>query len=137
MNKIIISGNLCKEIELKTTASNNSRLSNTVAVKNDFKTGDEYLTEFINIVAWNHNAEYLSKYATKGNKVLVEGRLTNRTYDKEDGTKGYTTEVVVEKVEILRSNNPDKAATENQQPTVDPFADIDNELPLTDDDLPF
>lgn len=144
MNKIIITGNLCKDIELRYTNSNIAVLQNTVAVKNDFKNADgEYDSEFINIVVWRQTAEFLNNYADKGSKVLVEGRLTTRSYDKQDGTKAYVTEVVAEKVELLDSkktaNNEQKAAENQQKETEqsDPFKEFGSEIVLTDDDLPF
>lgn len=144
MNKIIISGNLCKNIELRYTTSNIAVLQNTVAVRNDFKNADgEYDSEFINIVVWRQTAEFLNNYADKGSKVLVEGRLTTRSYDKQDGTKAYVTEVVAEKVELLDSkktaNNEQKAAENQQKETEqsDPFKEFGSEIVLTDDDLPF
>lgn len=141
MNKIIITGNLCKDIDLRYTPSNIAVVQNTVAVKNDFKNANgDYDSEFINIVVWRQTAEFLSKYADKGSKILVEGRLTNRSYDKQDGTKGYITEVVAEKIELL--NSPAKCGNNEQKPDEkiveqnDPFKDFGNEVDLTDD-LPF
>lgn len=145
MNKIIITGNLCKDIELRYTNSKIAVLQNTVAVKNDFKNADgEYDSEFINIVVWRQTAEFLNNYAAKGSKVLVEGRLTNRSYDKQDGTKGYITEVVAEKVELLDAKKKENASNVKQDTPVqeesvqsDPFKDFSSEIVLTDDDLPF
>ena len=143
MNKIIITGNLCKDIELRYTNSNIAVLQNTVAVKNDFKNADgEYDSEFINIVVWRQTAEFLNNYADKGSKVLVEGRLTTRSYDKQDGTKGYVTEVVAEKVELLDAKKKENATNEKQDASVqekqgDPFKEFGSEIVLTDDDLPF
>ena len=145
MNKIILSGNLCKEIELRFTTSQLAVLQNTVAVKNDFKNANgEYESEFINIVVWRQTAEFLSKYASKGSKVLVEGRLTNRSYEKQDGTKGYVTEVVAEKVELLgnRKEEPEKEVKESSSDPAktkdDPFAEFGQEIEQGNtDDLPF
>jgi single-strand DNA-binding protein len=142
MNKIILSGNLCKDIEVRYTTTNKPVVSNTIAVKNDFKNADgNYKSEFINIVLWNNQAEYLSKYAEKGSKVLVEGRLTNREYTKQDGTKGYVTEVIVNSIEILDRKKdgqaPVEAVVEETKVESDPFKDFQNELVLTDEDLPF
>ena len=104
MNKVILVGNLCKDIELKYTINGNATMSNTLAIKNDFKNANgEYDNEFVNVVFWKQNAEFLNKYAEKGNKLLVEGRITTRSYDKQDGTKGYITEVMAEKIEILNT----------------------------------
>ncbi len=143
MNKIVITGNLCKDIELRYTTSNIPVLQNSVAVKNDFKNANgEYDSEFINIVVWRQTAEFLNNYAAKGSKVLVEGRLTTRSYDKQDGTKGYVTEVVAEKVELLDAKKKENDANEKQDASVqekqsDPFKQFGSEIVLTDDDLPF
>lgn len=143
MNKIIITGKLCKDIELRYTTSNIPVLQNSVAVKNDFKNANgEYDSEFINIVVWRQTAEFLNNYAAKGSKVLVEGRLTTRSYDKQDGTKGYVTEVVAEKVELLDAKKKENATNEKQDASVqekqgDPFKEFGSEIVLTDDDLPF
>lgn len=143
MNKIVITGKLCKDIELRHTTSNIPVLQNSVAVKNDFKNANgEYDSEFINIVVWRQTAEFLNNYAAKGSKVLVEGRLTTRSYDKQDGTKGYVTEVVAEKVELLDAKKKENATNEKQDASVqekqgDPFKEFGSEIVLTDDDLPF
>lgn len=144
MNKIIIVGNLCKDIELKYTNNNIAVIQNSVAVRNDFKNAEGgYDSEFINIVVWRQTAEYLKKYASKGSKVLVEGRLTNRSYDKQDGTKGYVTEVVAEKVEVLsikkenQSNGNQISKVPKQEEQADPFASFGEEVVITDDMLPF
>lgn len=143
MNKIVITGNLCKDIELRYTTSNIPVLQNSVAVKNDFKNANgEYDSEFINIVVWRQTAEFLNNYAAKGSKVLVEGRLITRSYDKQDGTKGYVTEVIAEKVELLDAKKKENATNEKQDASVqekqgDPFKEFGSEIVLTDDDLPF
>lgn len=134
MNKIILSGNLCKDVELKYTTSNIAVIQNTIAVRNDFKNANgEYESQFINIVVWRQTAEFLYNYATKGSKVLVEGRLTTRTYDKQDGTKGYVTEVVCEKVELLSVRKDETSEPVNN--TKNESNDLDTDLIL--DDLPF
>ena len=148
MNKIILSGNLCKDIDLRYTASNKPVLQNMIAVKNDYKNANgEYDSQFINIVVWNKTAEFLKQYAAKGSKILVEGRLQNRTYDKQDGTKGYITEVVVEKVELLGTNKKTETKEEDVKPenfeekksnlSDDAFADFGTQIEITDDDLAF
>lgn len=142
MNKVIITGNLCKGIELRYTPNNTPVLQNTIAVRNDFKNANgEYESEFINIVVWNKTAEFLNQYASKGSKVLVEGRLTTRSYEKQDGTKVYVTEVIAEKVELLDAKKKENATNEKQDAPVqveqsDPWQEFSSEITLTDD-LPF
>lgn len=144
MNRIILSGNICKDIEVRYTQSNKPVIQNTIAVKNDFKNKDgNYDSQFINIVVWNNQAEYLAKYAAKGSKVLVEGRLTNRSYDKQDGTKAYITEVVVEKLELLgmakkEETKQDTQVNDSDLPQNYKSKYEDNpEIVLSDAELPF
>lgn len=102
MNKFVGIGNICKDIELKSTNSGKYVLQNSIAIRNDYKNASgEYDSEFVNIVVWGNTAEYMQKYAHKGMKIAVEGRLQTRSYDKADGTKGHVTEVVCNNVELL------------------------------------
>jgi single-strand DNA-binding protein len=134
MNKVILNGNLCKDIELKYTQNNIAVVSNTIAVKNDFKNAKgETESQFINFVVYRNNAEFLKKYAAKGSKVLLEGRLNNRSYDKQDGTKAYITEVVVERIELL-GNKPVETKQE-QTKEEDPFAVFGNTVEVNDNFL--
>lgn len=145
MNKFIGTGNLCKDIELRYTTSNIAAVQNTIAIRNDFKNANgEYESQFINFIAYRNNAEFLSKYASKGSKVLIEGRINNRSYDKQDGTKAYITEVIVDKAELLSSPVKSGQVAENEQESpvksgqqIDPFAQFGSEVELTDDMLPF
>lgn len=135
MNKVILTGNLCKDIELRYTTSNKAVLQNSIAVRNNYKNADgNYDSEFINIVVWRKTAEFLKNYAAKGSKLLVEGRLTNRSYEKQDGTKAYVTEVIAENVELLDAKNKENAPTEKQDApaeqlkTTDPFAEFGEQI---------
>lgn len=141
MNKVILIGNLCKDVELKYTLNNVAVVRNTLAVKNNFKNSDgEYETEFINIVVWRSSADVLKSYTSKGSKILVEGRLVNRSYDKDDGTKGYISEVVAERVELLGSKQKNDEETSydfepQEQKNDDPFADFGSTVVIDDDFL--
>lgn len=141
MNKFIATGNICKDIELRYTSNNVLTTQNSIAIKNDFKNASgEYDTVFINFVAYRYNAEFLGKYASKGSKILIEGRINSRSYDKEDGTKAYITEIIAEKVELL--NSPAKSGRNEEKPDETPeendlYADYREEVIINDDDLPF
>lgn len=138
MNKTILCGNLCKEVELKNTQNGTPVIQNTIAVKNDYKNvKGEYDSEFINIVAWKQTAEYICKYASKGSKVLVEGKLRNRSYDKQDGTKGYVTEVIVEKVELLTFKKEEKPVVEEKKNNDDVCVDFGKQIEFEEEDYPF
>ena len=109
-------------------------------MRNDFKNKDgEYDTEFINFSAWGTTAEYLKKYAKKGNKVLIEGRIATRSYDKQDGSKAYITEVIAEKVELL-TYKKEETTTQNELEVPQNYKtqyQENEEISLSDADLPF
>lgn len=146
MNKIILSGNICKDIELKYTTNNIAVFMNTIGVRNDYKNKNgKYDSQFINFVAYRNNAEYLSKYAAKGSKILLEGKWNNRKYQKQDGTTVYVNEVLAERIELVKTVENSQnttintlASAEKQQRTAeDPFKDFGEEIEIRDEDLPF
>lgn len=130
MNKVILVGNLTKDPELTTTQSGTDVAIFTIAVQRKFKNAnDEYESDFINCVAWRSSAEFIHKYFNKGNKIGVVGRIQTRSYDVEDGTKRYVTEVVVEECEFVQSKKGD---SNNQAEDTKPEFE-----PIDDDNSPF
>lgn len=128
MNKVILSGNLCKDVELRVTQTGTSVASNCIAVRRDFKSPNgEYETDFINLVAWRTQADYLSNYAKKGDRVELVGRWTVRRYQDASGQTKTANEVVVESISII--SKPQGSVKE--EPTNEPPIDF------TDNDLPF
>ena len=105
MNKIIIKGRITKELEVKyTQTSNTVVVSFTVAVNRDFiKQGEGRQTDFINCVAYGKTAEFISKYFSKGQEILLTGRLQNRSWEDGQGQKHYVTEIIIESVEFCGS----------------------------------
>ena len=142
MNVVMLTGNICKDNELRVTTSNINVLQNTIAVKNDYKNKEgEYDSQFINFVAYRNNAEFLNKYTQKGSKVLLEGKWNTRTYDNKEGNKVYVNEMVVDKVELLgnkpteKKQEPKPEETKKENPYKE-FAD-ENEVELQNFELPF
>ena len=138
MNKIIIKGRITKELEVKyTQTSNTSVVSFTVAVNRDFvKQGEERQTDFINCVAYGKTAEFVSKYFSKGQEILLTGRLQNRNWEDDQGQKHYVTEIIVENVEFCGSKKEQAEAKEEQEER----EAIQNENEYTqdfDEQLPF
>lgn len=128
MNKVILMGRLTKEPEVRYTQTTNTMVTSfTLAVNRRFvKQGEERQADFINIVAWNKTAEFVSKYFSKGQQVGVIGRIQTRNYDDEQGVKHYITEVIAEEV-YFAGEKKEKA----QNDSTDDF-EITNS-----DDLPF
>lgn len=102
MNKIILSGNICKDIEVK-YYNDKKNIKNTIAVRRDFKNKNgEYDTDFFNFTIWGAQAEYIDKYANKGDRVIICGKLLNNNYEK-DGAMVYSNDIQVENIEIMSS----------------------------------
>jgi len=118
MNKIILVGNVCNEIEIRYTSNNTPVASFTIAVnRNHTKEDGTKDTDFINIVVWNKRAENVKNYLDKGSKVGISGRLQVRKYQNERGENRYVTEVVADEVEFLNSKKPEEkpVAVQNNQ----------------------
>ena len=137
MNKVILMGRLTRDPEVRYTQSNTAVASFSIAVNRRFvRQGEERKADFINIVAWNQTAEFVSKYFKKGQQVGIIGRIQTRNYDDADGKKVYVTEVVAEEVYFADSRRDGDAAamfSDNAADAVD-----DSEFQVTSgDDLPF
>ena len=104
MNKAILIGNLTRDPEYTTTTSGVAKCTFTLAVQRRFTNAQGVReADFISIVAWRQTAELCAKYLTKGRKCAVEGSMQTRSYDAQDGTKRYVTEIIAENVEFLAS----------------------------------
>ncbi len=103
-NKAIIIGNLARDPEIKYTNSGTAVAKMAVAVNRTWMRDGQKQEEvdFIPVVVWDKMAENCEKYLTKGSAVLVEGRISVRSYEK-DGQKRYATEIVAQTVQFLGS----------------------------------
>ena len=66
--------------------------------------------DFHNIVAWRQTAEFIHKYFIKGNKIAIEGNIQNRSYEAQDGSKRYVTEIIVENAEFVAPRSDAQSA---------------------------
>lgn len=108
MNKIILSGNICRNIEVN-HYNDRKVIRNSIAVRRDFKNKDgEYDTDFFDFSVWGNQAEFVEKYANKGDKISIIGKLQNNNYEDEQGVH-YRNVIQVENIEILVSRNSDKS----------------------------
>ena len=140
INRVVIVGRTTKDPELRSTTSGKKVTSVTVAVDNLTKNADgSKSTSFIPVTAWNNSAEFLTKYAKKGSLVGVEGRITQRSYKRNDGTNASVVEVIADNITLLgskgaRENNANNGFEPDQESDV--VADLES-TDLADDDLPF
>ena len=106
MNKAILVGNLTRDPETRTTPSGVSCTTFTVACQRRFANQQGVReADFINCVAWRQTADFVARYFTKGSRIGVEGTIQTRSYDAQDGSKRYVTEVVVDNVEFVGSKS--------------------------------
>ena len=106
MNKVYLIGNLTRDPEISTTTSGISVCRMSIAVSRRFANAEGGRdADFFNITAWRGTADNCAKFLKKGNKIAVSGSIQTRTYDKQDGTKGFSIDIIADEVEFLTSRN--------------------------------
>lgn len=93
-------GRLTRDPEVRYTQSGKAVASFTLAIDRRRGADGKQQADFIPCIAWEKTAEVISKYATKGQKIAIEGRIQTRSYDAQDGSKRYVTEAVVNNMEF-------------------------------------
>ncbi|HJI68915.1 MAG TPA: single-stranded DNA-binding protein [Oscillospiraceae bacterium] len=147
LNVAIIMGRLTADPELRTTPSGVTVVRFRVAVDRRFqKQGAEKQTDFINVVAWRQNAEFVSRYFQRGSMIAVRGSIRMDNYEDKDGNKRTSFEVVADEVSFCgsKAETGTGGARQGDQPArVQPAAsfatggaDDFEEIPISDD-LPF
>ena len=155
LNRVVLMGRLTAAPELKTTSNGVSVTSFTIAVdRNYVKQGEQRQADFINIVCWRQQADFVCRYFGKGSMIAIDGQLQTRSYQAKDGTNRYVTEVVADQVSFTGEkrdqavsgynggyNAPAPQQSYNPEPEQpQAYSNGENsdfeELPM-DDDLPF
>lgn len=142
MNTVILTGRIAKELELKYTQNSKAYCRFTLAVdkgmskekKQEAEAKRQATADFISCVAWGTTAETLNRYTAKGKKILVYGSIETGSYTAQDGSKRYTTDILVNRAEILEFVDNNKTQSDTQ-----PFGQFD-ELPYQEtnnEDIPF
>ena len=101
MNKVFLSGNLTRDPEVRYTQAGKAYARMGIAVNRPFS--KDKVVDFFTIVAWDKTAEFCGHYLTKGNRILVEGRMQTYSYDAQDGTKRSGVDVIAENIEFASS----------------------------------
>lgn len=130
MNKVILIGHLATDPESRTTQSGVAQCTLRLAVTRRFadKQTGQREADFFNIVCWRQTAEFAAKYFAKGRKIAVEGTLQTRSYDAQDGTKRYVTEIIADNVEFCDSRQDGgQNAQKPQQAPRGGFEEADDE----------
>ena len=102
INRVVLVGRLTRDPELKYTTNGIANLRFSVAVNRTFTNqSGERQADFINCVAWRAQAENMAKFLRKGSLIGVEGRIETGSYQAQDGTTRYTTDVIADSVQFL------------------------------------
>ncbi len=133
LNVVVVCGNLTRDPELRFTPSGTPVCNFGLAV-NEYKKDGKQDVNFFNCVAWNKAAELVNEHLNKGSGALIQGKLQQRSWEKEDGTKMNAVEIVAFNVQFLPkgqgNGKPAEKATE-----------VDLNAPVEDvdlgDDIPF
>lgn len=141
-SKAIVTGNLTRDPELRTTTSGTNVCSFSVAVNRTYKGADGENKEevsYIDCVAWGKLGEVISNYAKKGSSVLVSGRLNQRSFEGKDGIKRSRTEIVAEDFNFIGSNPASRDggnySSTNTDTATDTSVDIPTDIPDGEVDL--
>ena len=155
MNKAFLIGRLTRDPELRYSSSNAAIVNFSIAIDRQYtNTQGQRETDFINIVAFQKQAENIKKYVTKGSMVAVDGRIQTRNYEDKDGKRVYVTEVVADRVQFLSSKGSSDSVSSvsdnvspadfQSEPTIretnvsdDVFADFGSSIEISDDDIAF
>lgn len=141
LNKIVIMGRLTHDPEMRQTGSGTPVTSFSLAVERDYggRDGGEKQTDFIDVVAWRHTAEFVDKYFAKGDMAAVSGRLQIRDWTDKDGNKRRSAEVIVNSIYFGDSKKDGDSSSGNYRAAGAPvdvsasdFTDVedDGELPF-------
>ena len=145
MNRVILIGRLTRDAELKRLTNSDNAIANfSIAVDNFGKdaNGERRPAIFLNCSAWGKQAENLTKYTRKGSNVAVDGRLTQRTYTRKDGTTAQVIEIVCDNIQFLDPKGTVQEGGLLDVPTpvdLDQHSSNDVDAPniADDDELPF
>ena len=141
MNKVILSGYVVRDPEIRTTSTDKTVATFGLSVQRGWKKaeGSQYPpSDIFNIVAWERRAEFCRNYIMKGSRIIVEGQLQSRTYEAQDGSKRYITEIVANEIEFAGAKNARPGEGGGYDGGSDPRPTTGNAPEHVDDmDIPF
>lgn len=138
-NKVILIGNLTRDPEMRYTPNGTAVTTLALAVNRRYRQGEENREEttYVDVVVFGRQAETCSQYLSKGSGVVVDGRLSQRRWEADDGTKRSKHEVVAQEVRFLpRREGAAMASGETGRPAAGASANV-GPPDFTDDDIPF
>lgn len=136
MNSVNLVGRLTNKPTFGYTNGNIAYTRFTLAVNRNFKNANgERQADFINCVAYRKTAELINQYTDKGDMLGVEGRIQTGSYTAQDGSKRYTTDVVIDTIEFLQTKGAKKEQETVENEQMDVFADFGENVEIDDNFL--
>ena len=127
MNKVLLTGRITKDPEIRYTQNGMPNLMFTLAVDRQVRDSQgQKQADFVSCVAWSQSADFMSRYIKKGNMLAITGRIQTRSYQGQDNQMHYVTEVVVEAVENLTPRDAQAQPNNFQQPQANPYQGYNN-----------
>jgi single-strand binding protein len=131
MNYVSLLGRLTRDVEVTYTQSGKAYARFSLAVSRGTSNRDE--VDFINCIAWEKRAETISQYFKKGSRILVQGRITTGSYEKNGETR-YTTDVVVNNFDFIETKSSEgnygNNFSKNEPTVVDEPVDSEDDFPF-------
>lgn len=116
INNVVLTGRITRNLELKQTSNNNSSLNITLAVERTFKDQNgQKQTDFISCKAFGKRAETIAQYCQKGDLIGITGSIQTGSYQKQDGSTVYTTDVMVDGLSLFPKPKQDNQANQFNQ----------------------
>lgn len=137
MNKVILTGRLTRDPELRYTTNNKAVCDFTIATNRPVVRDGERVADFINCRVWNKTAENLDKYQAKGNMIAVAGRMQVDNYQDKDGKNRNYTYVLVEDLEYLERKKENNQEEVNEFENFSTTTEVQQQFDYTDEELPF
>jgi single-strand DNA-binding protein len=140
LNKAILIGRLTRDPELRYTQSGTSVCSFSIANNRTYVAGGEKkeTVSYFNCVAWAKTGEVIAEYCKKGQRIGIEGRLQQRSWDDQEGKKRQTVEIVVDNFQFLSAPGEGGGRSSQEAPaTPSPDQAPNTDSPFSDEDIPF
>lgn len=142
MNKVILTGRIANDLEIRSTTTGKSICEFRLATNRPVNRDGEKVADFVSCRVWNKSAENLVKYQTKGNLIAVIGRLQIDSYTDKDGNKRYSNYVLVEDLEYLerrkdQEEKKDNQEEENEYKDLHITTEFQQQFDYTEEELPF
>lgn len=132
MNTVTLTGRLTKDPEIRYAGATQMAVcSFNLAVDRQVKKGEEKQADFPKVICFGKTAENLERFCHKGSMIGVQGRIQTGSYEKNDGSKVYTTDVIADRIEFLSFDKSDEPTSRRQsEPAPEGFAMVNEDIPF-------